>query len=94
MPNQQSDNSPTLATPTSLAVLLTDGRANVPLTGSDPWADALEAARKLKCASLVVDSSLDASGAEATRMLAAAMDARLIPLDGLEHEALIRILRA
>ena len=52
-----------LVTPASMVILLTDGRANVPLTSADPWADALEIARRLNCPSLLVDSSIDASTA-------------------------------
>jgi magnesium chelatase subunit D len=82
-----------LITPASLLVLLTDGRANVPLTGTDPWADALEAARKLNCPSVLVDSSLDATPAGATAALASAMRARLIHLDSLSNEVLMSILQ-
>jgi magnesium chelatase subunit D len=82
-----------LVTGSSLLVLLTDGRANVPLTSTDPWADALEAARKLNCPSVLVDSSLDATTAGAMAALASAMRARLTHLDGLSSEALMSVLQ-
>jgi magnesium chelatase subunit D len=82
-----------LVTGASLLILITDGRANVPLTGGDPWTDALEAARKLRCPAVVVDSSLDGSSAAATTALASAMDARRIPLDELNQEAWVSLLR-
>jgi magnesium chelatase subunit D len=86
-----------LVTPASVLILLTDGRANVPLTSADPWADALEAAGKLNCSSLLVDSSLVdssiAAAAGATDALAAAMKARVIRLDNLSSETLMDVLR-
>jgi magnesium chelatase subunit D len=82
-----------LVTPASMLILLTDGRANVPLTSADPWADALDAAKRLNCSSLLVDSSIDASAAGATETLAAAMRARLIRLDDIGKESLMSVLR-
>jgi len=82
-----------LVNPASMLILLTDGRANVPLRGSDPWIDALEAAGKLNCASLVVDSSLEGPVAGATEALAGAMRATLIRLDDLSRETLMSVLR-
>jgi magnesium chelatase subunit D len=82
-----------LVTGSSLLVLLTDGRANVPLTGTDPWADALEAARKLNCPSVLVDSSLETTLAGATTELASAMRARLTHLESLSSEALMTVLQ-
>jgi magnesium chelatase subunit D len=82
-----------LVTPESVVVLLTDGRANVPSAGADPWAEALKAARNLTCSSVLVDSSVDSSTVAATQALAAAMRARLIRLDDLSREAVLNILR-
>ena len=82
-----------LVTPASMLILLTDGRANVPSTSADPWADALDAAKRLTCSSLLVDSSIDASAAGATVALAAAMRARLVRLDDLGKESLMSVLR-
>jgi magnesium chelatase subunit D len=76
----------------SMLILLTDGRANVPLRGTDPWADALEAATKLNGSALVVDSSTDASTAAPIQALATAMRAKLIRLDALSQETLLSVL--
>jgi magnesium chelatase subunit D len=81
-----------LVTPTSLVILLTDGCANVPLRSPDPWADALQAAAELSCASVLVDSAIDRSTAGATQALAAAMRARLIRLDDLREETPLNVL--
>lgn len=85
-----------LVNPASVLILLTDGRANVPLTSgdlsADPWADALAAAAKLNGSCLLVDSSLDASGAVSIQALAAAMRARVIRLDELSQETLMSVL--
>ena len=80
-----------LATPASLLILVTDGRANVPLRGTDGWADALEAARAIDCRSLLVDSSMDSTTAGAIEQLTRAMRARTIRLDELSGEALLQI---
>ena len=77
-----------LVTPHSLVVLLTDGRANVPLKSADPWADALEAAGKLNCAAVLVNSGSDSLDA-----LAEAMHARQIRLEDLSKEALMKLVR-
>ncbi len=78
-----------LTTRSSLVILITDGRANVPLSGEDPWSDALEAARKLNSPAVLVDSSVDTSHSTAVETLASAMKARLIRIDDLSKEAII-----
>jgi magnesium chelatase subunit D len=82
-----------LVTPASMLILLTDGRANVPLTSGDPWVDAFAAARNLNCPCLLVDSSTDVATSQNTETLASEMRARLIRLSDLSEEALIDILR-
>ena len=82
----------TLVNPSALLVLLTDGRANVPLAGGDPWTDALDAASRLRCPSVLIDSSVDCSTTSATKALAAAMHARWILLDELSGETLLTVL--
>ncbi|HEX3878767.1 MAG TPA: AAA family ATPase [Bryobacteraceae bacterium] len=81
-----------LVNPSSLVILVTDGRANVPLVSDDPWADALDAAGRLQCASVLVDSSLDSSVDAPMNALAFAMRARRIRLDDFSGEALLNIL--
>jgi magnesium chelatase subunit D len=82
-----------LVTPAALLILLTDGRANVPLRSTDPWADALDAAGKLNCAAVLVDSSIDPSTTAATQALASSMRAKLIRLDELSRETLLNVVR-
>ncbi len=77
----------------SLLILITDGRANVPLTGADPWSDALEAAAKLRCPSVLVDSSIDGSVGNGLDMLAEAMRGSRIRMDDLSQETLRNVLR-
>jgi magnesium chelatase subunit D len=77
----------------SALILITDGRANVPRTGTDPWNDALEAAGKLHCPSVLVDSSIDGSGGSALDALAAAMGGSRIHMDDLSQETLRNIPR-
>jgi magnesium chelatase subunit D len=77
----------------SIVVLLTDGRANVALNSGDPWADALDAAGRLRCSTVLVDSSLHPSTADATNALATAMRAKVVSLDGMGDGALVSALR-
>ena len=83
------------AASTTILILLTDGRANVPLRSADPWLDALEEARKLKCASVLVNTSADAvSDAVSTAPMAAlaeSLGAKLIRLGDLDREMLLKL---
>jgi magnesium chelatase subunit D len=54
------DLARTLITPSTLLVLLTDGRANVPLRTGDPWQESLEVASQLQCPALVIDTEVAA----------------------------------
>jgi magnesium chelatase subunit D len=45
-------------TPATLLILVTDGRANIPLHGGDPWQEALHAAQLMSCNAIVVDTRL------------------------------------
>ena len=83
----------TLVNAASLLILITDGRANVPLTGADPWNDALAAAGKLHCPSVLVDSSIDNPAGIALEVLAAAMGGSRIHIDDLSNETLRNVLR-
>ena len=64
-------------------VLLTDGRANVPLTpGSDAWADALHAAQRLRgIPALVVDTEAGRVRLGRAAQLAGVLDARVQTLE-------------
>jgi magnesium chelatase subunit D len=81
-----------LVSPSSVVILVTDGRANVSLAGGDPWEEALNAAAKLDCPTVLVDSSLDAAPACAS--LASAMKARLVRLDDMNRESLLNVLHS
>jgi magnesium chelatase subunit D len=81
-----------LVSSSSVVVLVTDGRANVSLSGGDPLEEALNAARKLNCPAVLVDSSLDA--ADACGSLASAMKARLVRLDDMSRETLLNVLHS
>jgi magnesium chelatase subunit D len=75
-------------TPTTLLILLTDGRANVPLHGGDPWQDALDTARHLSCSAVVVDTEAAGEGFGQCAALAKALSARylsLLELAEIEH---------
>jgi magnesium chelatase subunit D len=82
-----------MVTPFSLVILLTDGRANVPRRSGDPWADALQAANKLNCPSVLVDSSIDSTTVGNMEALASAMRAKLIRLDDLTENSLIQVVQ-
>jgi magnesium chelatase subunit D len=46
----------TYLTPATVLILLTDGRANVPLRTGDPWQEALDVAGQIKTRALVIDT--------------------------------------
>jgi magnesium chelatase subunit D len=64
----------------TLLLLLTDGRANVPSRTADPWTDALEAAAKIRCAALVVDTESASNAFGKAKELADAMRATVVNL--------------
>lgn len=64
----------------TLLLLLTDGRANVPSRTADPWADALDAAAKIRCAALVVDTEPANNAFGKAKELADAMRATVVSL--------------
>lgn len=76
---------------TACLILLTDGRANVPLHNGDPWEDALVVAREVRCPSIVLDTSTDDSPqlAELTK----ALRAQQRRLDELGEAGLLTVVR-
>jgi len=82
-----------LVTPSAVVILLTDGRANVPLGSADAWADALENAQRITCPALLVDTAIDHSTSAKTAALADAMRAQYIRLDDLSAETLLGALQ-
>jgi magnesium chelatase subunit D len=83
-----------LVTPSTLLILLTDGRANVSSRGADPWLDALEAAARISCPALVINSESDPQLAGRGRQLAEALRAACVPLDDLDDARLLQLARA
>ncbi len=71
-------------TPSTLLILLSDGRANVALRGGDPWQDALEIAGQLHCCALVVDTENVTQPTGRAHELACALRASSITLAGIE----------
>ncbi len=84
----------TYLTPSTLLILLSDGRANIPLRGNDPWQDALESARDLNCRTLVVDTESPGSPVRRASVLADALSATLIDLVDLANIDVLTISKA
>jgi magnesium chelatase subunit D len=70
-------------TPTTLLILLTDGRANIPLHGGDPWQEALDAAQVMSCNAIVVDTETAAQRLGQCEELAKILGARYLSLEQL-----------
>jgi magnesium chelatase subunit D len=77
------DLARTFITPSTLLILLTDGRANVPLRNGDPWQEALEVASQLHCPALVIDTEIAAQPLGQSRKLADALGGRCVALENL-----------
>lgn len=77
----------------SVVVVITDGHANVPLRGSDAWADALTAGSSIRCASVVIDSEDDRQPTGRPRALADQMSATYLRLNELDATAAVVLLR-
>jgi magnesium chelatase subunit D len=71
-------------TPETLLLLVTDGRANVPYCSNDAWHDALQAATKIQCPTLVVDTESSTNAFGKAKELADAMRAECIGLTEFE----------
>lgn len=68
-------------TPSTLLILLTDGRANVALGTGDPWQEVLDIARQIKTYCLVIDTENSSERLGRPRELAEAMAAEYAHLD-------------
>jgi magnesium chelatase subunit D len=73
-----------LVTPETLLLLVTDGRANVPYGSSDAWGDALQAAARIRCPGLVVDTESSNNAFGKAKELADTMRAECISLSEFE----------
>jgi magnesium chelatase subunit D len=83
--------SKTYLTPSTLLVLLSDGRANVTLRGGDPWQEALEVAGQLRCRALVVDTENAAQPIGRAGKLARALRASSVTLADVEDSGELEI---
>jgi magnesium chelatase subunit D len=71
-------------TPATVLILLTDGRANVPLQAGDPWQDALDIAEQIKSSALVIDTEHSSERLGRSRTLAEALGAEYVQLESSE----------
>jgi magnesium chelatase subunit D len=78
-------------TPATLLILLTDGRANIPLHGGDPWQEALDAAQLMRCNAIVVDTETAAQRLGQCQELAKTLGARYLSLEELTQNESISI---
>jgi magnesium chelatase subunit D len=83
----------TYITPATLLIVLSDGRANVAISGGDPWQEALEHARQLHCRALVVDTEDPAYPVRRVSELANALHASTVDLRSLELIDVLEIQR-
>jgi magnesium chelatase subunit D len=74
----------------TILILLTDGHANVASRSDDPWRDALEAADKIRCPALVIDTELNANPTDKGKEIAEALRAEYIKLETLESGKICR----
>jgi magnesium chelatase subunit D len=73
--------------PSTVLILLTDGRANVPLASGDAWQDALDIAGHIKSAALVIDTERSSERLGRSRALAEALGAAYIEFDSPEFNS-------
>jgi magnesium chelatase subunit D len=81
----------TYLTPSALLILLSDGRANVAVSGGDPWQEALERAGQLHCRALVVDTENPDFPVRRVSALIDALQASSVDLRGLESIDVLEI---
>jgi magnesium chelatase subunit D len=81
-------------TPTTFLIVLSDGRANVAISGGDPWQEALECARQLNCRALVIDTEDPAYPIRRASELADALRASSADLSNLEHLNVLELKRS
>jgi magnesium chelatase subunit D len=71
-------------TPATVLILLTDGRANVPLGTGDPWEEALDVASQIKTRALVIDTENSTERLGRPLKLAEALAAEYVRLESAE----------
>jgi magnesium chelatase subunit D len=74
----------TYLTPSTVLILLTDGRANVPLGAGDPWQEALDVASQIKTRALVIDTENSTERLGRPLKLAEALAAQYVLLESPE----------
>jgi magnesium chelatase subunit D len=74
----------TYVTPATVLILLTDGRANVPLGTGDPWQQALDIASQIKTRALVIDTENSVERLGRPLKLAEALAAQYVRLESPE----------
>jgi magnesium chelatase subunit D len=84
----------TYLTPATLLIVLSDGRANVAVSGGDPWQEALERAAQLNCRALVVDTEDPGYPVQRVFELAGMLRASSVDLPSLEHLDVLEIERS
>ena len=77
----------------AVVIVITDGRANVPVRSEDPWADARHAAGAIRCPALVIDTEDGRTATGRLRELAEAMRARYVRLEELDPSQVLTIVR-
>jgi magnesium chelatase subunit D len=77
----------------AVVIVITDGRANVPVRSEDPWADARHAATTIRCAALVIDTEDGRSATGRPRELAEVMHANYLRLEELDPSQVLTIVR-
>jgi magnesium chelatase subunit D len=85
------ERAKTYQTPSTFLILLSDGRANVAISGGDPWQEALIRASELNCRTLVIDTESPNNHLQRIPELAEALKAKTIPLLDLEHQNVLEL---
>jgi magnesium chelatase subunit D len=79
----------------TILILLTDGHANVASRSDDPWVDAMDAAGRIRCPALVIDTELNGNPTGKAKEIADALRAEYVKLETLESgEDLSKLLAA
>lgn len=74
-------------TSTTVLILMTDGRTNVPLHSGDAWQDAIDIASQIKSASLVIDTENSSERLGRSRALSEALNGAYIELESREFNS-------
>jgi magnesium chelatase subunit D len=80
-------------TDAALAIVVTDGRANVPTRSDDAWIDTRTAATGLRCPALIVDTEDARTETGRPKQLADAMGAAYARLDELNPSQVLSVVR-